>query len=262
MEVREMGNERPVIGIAMRVEYTTDRFYLARFYSEAVEAHGGIPLHIPLIPNSDFICALVDSLDGILLPGSDSDVDPALYGQDPLPGLGSIHPIKDSTDLALLQEAEARNIPVLAICFGMQSLNVSRGGTLIQDLHSQLPQAIKHDQGTPRDRKSHKVFIREGSFIHNLAGATSELVNSHHHQAVDKLGHDLLATASTSDGVVEAMEDSRPDRWVVGVQWHPELGWADDPLSSQLFGSFVRACLDFKVGNSKENRKDISSVGV
>src|SRR6266404_6351047 len=238
-----MGNERPVIGIAMRIEYSTDRFYLARYYSEAVEAHGGIPVHIPLIPNSDYICALVDGLNGILLPGSDSDIDPNLYGQDPLPGLGSVHPIKDSTDLALLQEAEARNIPVLAICFGMQSLNVSRGGTLIQDLPGQLPQAIQHD-----------------SLIHKLAGATSELVNSHHHQAVDKIGRDLLGTASTSDGVVEAIEDSRPDRWVVGVQWHPELGWANDPLSSQLFGSFVRACLEFKLRNKSENRKDISSV--
>ena len=255
-----MGNERPVIGIAMRIEYSTDRFYLARYYSEAVEAHGGIPVHVPLIPNSDYICALVDGLNGILLPGSDSDVDPNLYGQDPLPGLGSVHPIKDSTDLALLQEAEARNIPVLAICFGMQSLNVSRGGTLIQDLPGQLPQAIKHDQGTPRDRRSHTISIHQDSLIHKLAGATSELVNSHHHQAVDKIGRDLLGTASTSDGVVEAVEDSRPDRWVVGVQWHPELGWADDPLSSQLFGSFVRACLEFKQRNKSENRKDISSI--
>jgi putative glutamine amidotransferase len=260
VEDQEMGNQRPVVGIAMRIEYSTDRFYLARFYSEAVEAHGGIPVHIPLIPDADYISALVDGLNGILLPGSDSDVDPNLYGQDPLPGLGSVHPIKDSTDLALLREAEVRNIPVLAICFGMQSLNVSRGGTLIQDLPRQLPQAVKHDQGTPRDRKSHTISIREGSFIHKLAGATSELVNSHHHQAVDKIGRDLVGTASTSDGVVEAIEDSRPDRWVVGVQWHPELGWSDDPLSSQLFGAFVRACLESKQGNLSENQKNISSV--
>lgn len=246
-----MAPERPLIGIAMRIEYLTERFYLARFYSEAVESHGGIPVLIPLINSEDFVQGLTARLDGILLPGSDSDIDPYLYGEEPLPGLGSVHPEKDSMDLALLQKAEDFGIPLLAICFGMQSLNVSRGGTLIQDLPSQAPHAIKHDQGSPRDRKSHAVTILEGSLIHRLAGSGSQYVNSHHHQAVDRVGRDLVATAHTVDGVIEAIEDPRPDRWVVGVQWHPELGWANDPLSSQLFSAFTNVSLEYKLGDRK-----------
>ncbi|HEX6649565.1 MAG TPA: gamma-glutamyl-gamma-aminobutyrate hydrolase family protein, partial [Pyrinomonadaceae bacterium] len=134
-------NTRPRVGIPMRIELPTDRFYLSRYYSEAVEAPGGAPVHISLIPKVDYIDAVVDGLDGILLPGSDSDVDPLRYGQQPHPELGSVHPIKDQTDLLLIEAAERRQLPIFAICFGMQVLNVSRGGTLIQDIRSQVPNA-------------------------------------------------------------------------------------------------------------------------
>jgi putative glutamine amidotransferase len=149
----------------MRIELATNRFYLAREYSEAVEAAGGLPVHIPLIPNPDFIKSLMAHLDGLLLPGSDSDVDPLRYGHEPHPKLWHVHPEKDETDLLALAEAEARAMPVFAICFGLQSLNVSRGGTLIQDVGSQHPDAIKHEQGLPRERHSHRVRILEGSML-------------------------------------------------------------------------------------------------
>src|SRR5678815_75156 len=140
-------NRRPRIGIPMRIELTTDRFYLSRYYSEAVEVAGGAPVHISLIPKADYIDSVVAALDGVLLPGSDSDVDPLRYGQQPHPKLGAVHPIKDETDLLLIEAAERKRIPVFAICFGMQVLNVSRGATLIQDIGSQVPEAIKHEQG-------------------------------------------------------------------------------------------------------------------
>src|SRR5207253_6017487 len=140
-------NARPRIGITMRIEPDTNRFYLGRDYSEAVEAAGGLPVHIPLITSAEFIRATMNSLDGILLPGSDSDVDPLRYGRDPHPKLGSVHPLKDETDMLVLEEVERRKIPLLAICFGMQILNVARGGALIQDVGTQLPGAIKHEQG-------------------------------------------------------------------------------------------------------------------
>src|SRR2546428_9515372 len=136
---------RPRIGITMRIELETNRFYLARYYSEAVEAAGGLPVHIPLIPSADFVKGVVDSLDGLLLPGSDSDIDPQRYGREAHPRLGSVHPIKDETDLLALARVEERALPLFAICFGIQSLNVSRGGTLIQDIVSQHPGAIKHE---------------------------------------------------------------------------------------------------------------------
>ena len=230
---------RPRIGIPMRIELPTDRFYLSRYYSEAVEAAGGAPVHIGLIPKVDYIDAVVDGLDGILLPGSDSDVDPLRYGQQPHPELGSVHPIKDQTDLLLIEAAERRQLPIFAICFGMQVLNVSRGGTLIQDIRSQIPNAIKHEQGVPRTRPSHRVTLSDGTRLSDIAGMLDGLVNSHHHQAIESVGADLVATAWSSDGVIEALEDPRPDRFIVAVQWHPELGWQDDALSQRLFKSFV-----------------------
>lgn len=236
---------RPRIGIPMRIELETDRFYLSRHYSEAVEAAGGAPLQIPLIPRAELIQDVVESLDGILLPGSDSDVDPAKYGQEPHPQLGSVHSIKDETDLLLLNEIEKRGIPLFAICFGFQILNVSRGGKLIQDIASQWPNAIKHQQGVPRDRHSHSVRLLEDSIVGQLAGSDRAPVNSHHHQALETVGRELVATAWASDGLVEAVEDPRSDRFVVGVQWHPELGWERDNLSRALFERFVGAARKF-----------------
>jgi putative glutamine amidotransferase len=234
-----MMQTRPRIGITMRIEHSTDRFYLSRHYSEAVEAAGGAPVHISLIPNSDYIDAALEGLDGILLPGSDSDVDPLRYGQQPHPALGSVHTIKDETDLLVIEAIEKRRMPLFAICFGMQVLNVFRGGSLIQDIRSQLPEAIKHEQGVPRDRPSHRIRLLEDSKLANIAGTTDALVNSHHHQAIESVGKDLVATAWTKDDVIEAMEDPRPDRFVMAVQWHPELGWQHDAFSQRLFRSFV-----------------------
>jgi putative glutamine amidotransferase len=231
--------KRPRIGITMRIEHTTDRFYLARYYSEAIEAAGGAPIHISLIPNSDYIESVVEGLDGVLLPGSDSDVDPLRYGQQPHPQLGTVQTIKDETDLLVIDALERKRLPLFAICFGMQILNVSRGGSLIQDIRSQVPEAIKHEQGPPRDRPSHRVRLLEESKLSKIAGTLDAVVNTHHHQAIESAGADLVATAWTTDGVIEAMEDPRPDRFVLAVQWHPELGWTNDLLSQRLFRTFV-----------------------
>ena len=234
-----MMQTRPRIGIPMRIEQTTNRFYLGRDYSEAVEAAGGIPIHISLIPKADYIDAVVSQLDGILLPGSDSDVDPLRYGQQPHPQLGTVQTIKDETDLLVIAAAERKHIPVFAICFGMQVLNVSRGGTLIQDINSQVTGAIKHEQGPPRDRPSHRISLNENTHLSNIAGVVDALVNSHHHQAIESIGANLVATAWSTDGIVEALEDPRPDRFIVAVQWHPELGWQNDLFSQRLFQTFV-----------------------
>jgi putative glutamine amidotransferase len=234
-----MQDYRPRIGIAMRIEPETDRFYLSRHYSEAIEAAGGAPLHISLIPNPAYVMAIMDGLDGILLPGSDSDVDPLRYGREPHRALGNVHAIKDETDLLLLEEAERRGMPLLGICFGMQVLNVLRGGTLIQDIASQVPDAIKHEQGPPRERPSHRLKLLAGSLLSTLAASDSAIVNSHHHQAIETLGRDLMAVAWASDGLVEALEDPRSDRSVMAVQWHPELGWQRDRFSQALFSHFV-----------------------
>ncbi len=248
---------RPRIGIPMRIDYATERFYLSRHYSEAIEAAGGVPIHISLIPSEEYIAATLENVDGILLPGSDSDVDPLRYGQQPHQALGTVHAIKDETDLLVIAAGEKGQIPLLAICFGMQILNVYRGGALIQDIQAQLPGAIKHEQGTPRDRPSHSVRLLEESLLSTIVGSNDLLVNSHHHQGIEVIGRDLVATAWAPDGLVEALEDPRSDRFVVAVQWHPELGWNKDPFSQELFKRFVE-----QARNSMQIQKRTSLVSV
>ena len=238
-----MMQTRPRIGITMRIEHTTNRFYLGRDYSEAVEAAGGAPIHISLIPNAHYVDSVVAHLDGILLPGSDSDVDPLRYGQQPHPQLGTVQTIKDETDLLVIEAAERRGIPIFAICFGMQVLNVSRGGTLIQDINSQLTDAIKHEQGIPRDRPSHHIRLSDNTRLSAIAADVDAVVNSHHHQAIESVGANLVPTAWTTDGVIEALEDPRPDRFIIAVQWHPEIGWQNDLLSQRLFRAFVNEAM-------------------
>ena len=236
-----MKHDRPLIGITLRHELETERFYLARYYGEAVEAVGGAPLHLSLIPRAEYIRTVVGRLDGVLLPGSASDVDPLRYGREPHAKLGSVHPLRDETEALVLEAAEELSLPLLAICYGMQAWNVARGGTLIQDIASEVPGALKHEQGAPRERPSHRVTLQPGSLVGSLAGAGSLHVNSHHHQALELLGRGLRATAWTSDGLVEAVEDAGAGRWAVGVQWHPELGWERDAFSRALFEAFVDA---------------------
>jgi putative glutamine amidotransferase len=250
---------RPWIGITMRLELATRRFYLGRDYSEAVDGFGGIPLHLALIPKREFISAALDGLDGILLPGSDSDVDPARFNEEPHPALGTVVPEKDETDLLVLEEAEKRNLPVLAICYGMQSLNVSRGGSLIQDIRSQVEDCLKHEQGKPVDRMCHGVSFESGSLLEKFsesAGIDPTLrVNSHHHQSVREAGRDLVITARAKDGIVECIEDTRENRSVIGVQWHPEINWQNDLLSRQIFDWFIHEC-EARMGKTAKSNNE------
>lgn len=236
----------------MRHELDTERFYLARAYSEAVEAAGGAPIHLSLIPKAEYVATILDKLDGVLLPGSASDVDPLRYGREPHRRLGAVHPLRDETDALVLSEVERRAMPLLAICFGLQIWNVARGGTLIQDIESELPDAIRHEQGAPRGRRSHRVRLLAESGLAELAGGESALVNSHHHQAIESVGEGLRATAWTADGLIEALEDQRDDRWALGVQWHPEIEWEQDAFSENLFKSFIEASGRFAGQRSDE----------
>lgn len=238
--------QNPKIGIPMRLESATRRFYIGRDYGEAVEACGGIPLHISLIPDERYIVETLKCLDGILLPGSDTDVEPLSYGEEPHAKLGTVITQKDATDLLILREAEKLKMPVLGICFGMQILNVFRGGTLFQDIESQISGSLKHEQGTPVDRPSHTVDIEAESLLSRLARTAEAKVNSLHHQSVKRVGENLKATARAKDGVVEALEETRADRFNFGVQWHPEHSWRSDELSKNIFETFIDVCTKYK----------------
>lgn len=251
----------------MRLELETRRFYLGRDYADAVEAAGGLPVHIPLIPEPAFVASVVEGLDGVLLPGCDTDVDPAYYDEDPHPSLKKVVPEKDETDMLVLAEADKLKLPVLAICYGMQVLNVARGGNLIQDIRSQVQNCIQHDQGVPLDRNSHAISIGHNSILGDLARLGSDSarikVNSHHHQAIRTTGRDLNATAWANDGIVEGIEDIRPSRFVLGVQWHPELNWKSDRFSRGIFDAFIARCAEMgmsRAADIAETQQSLTSV--
>jgi putative glutamine amidotransferase len=234
---------KPRIGLPMRLESETNRFYLGRDYSEALEGLGAIPINIPLIPNEDYIREILSDLDGVLLPGSDTDVDPIRYNEEPHPKLGRVVVEKEETDLLILAEAERKNIPIVGICFGMQILNVHRGGSLVQDIESQVLDSLKHQQGQPLARNSHSIDVVENSSLSRLITKVGNvLVNSHHHQSIRNVGENLIVSAYAKDGVIECIEDVRIGKFIMGVQWHPELSWNTDELSKNLFVKFIDSC--------------------
>ncbi len=227
-----------------------DRFYLRKQYSEAIAHAGGSPLLIPLIPDKAFADELTTHLDGIVLSGSNSDVDPNRYKQEPHPKIGSVLTRRDQTDWLLLEGVFKKKKPLLAICFGIQILNVYLGGTLWQDIPSQVKDAVKHDQSSSEDYHSHSLRIKPGSLLDSLAGVQKIKVNSYHHQAIRELSPKLISVASSPDGIVEAVELRTGRQFLLGVQWHPEIGWETDDLSQKIFRCFVAAAK-----NSVQGRK-------
>jgi putative glutamine amidotransferase len=198
-----------------------ERVRLSANYVRSLEGAGLVPVVIPPLTNPAAAAEILDAVGGLLLTGGE-DVDPARYGALPHPALGAVNAARDATEVALLAAARARAVPVLAICRGIQILNVAMGGTLVQDLTAERPSAITHDQPHDRAARTHDVTIAAGSRLFAATGATAMAVNSYHHQAVDRLGRGLRVTATSSDGVIEGAEMEDPGWWVLAVQWHPE----------------------------------------
>jgi len=236
--------KKPWIGIPTRYNEKTEYHGLLRHYLDAILWAGGLPLMIPSVGDPDIAREYAERVEGFLLPGSPTDIDPSHYGAVAHPKLGKINSEREATDFTLLDDAERNGKPVLGICFGTQSLNVSRGGSLVQDIPTVVPGSLVHDEDEPGDSPSspprHLVRISEDSLIARLAGKQDVEVNSYHHQAVEVPGRNLRVVAYAPDGVAEAVEDTR-GRFVVGVQWHPERGFRDDPLSRTLFKSLIEA---------------------
>jgi putative glutamine amidotransferase len=232
---------RPVIGITLDDEHGRSGVHVLRDdYVRSVEQAGAVPLVVaPCAPGH--APQLLDRLDGLLLSGG-VDVDPALFDQAPHPRLRRVDRDRDDLEIALTREALRRGLPILAICRGIQLLNVATGGTLIQDLPSEIAGSERHDCPEPRSRRVHGVETELGTRLHRILGGRTMAVNSFHHQAVGRLGDGFVASARCpEDGVIEGIEQPG-SRFVVGVQWHPETFW-DRPDSFQpLFDAQVRAC--------------------
>ena len=198
-----------------------ERMRLSANYVRSLEGAGLVPMVIPPLTNPSSAVEILDVVGGLLLTGGE-DVDPARYGAPPHPALGEVSAARDATEVALLTAARERNVPVLAICRGIQILNVALGGTLLQDLPSERPSGVRHDQPHDHAARTHDVTIAADSRLAAATGTTSMAVNSYHHQAVDRLGRGLRVTATSSDGVIEGAEMEDPAWWVLAVQWHPE----------------------------------------
>ena len=208
-----------------------------RDYDAAVRRAGATPRPLTLDQPTD---EALDGVDGLLLTGGD-DVDPALYGEAPHPTYGVSEPGRDAFEIALVRRALAADLPVLAICRGLQVLNVALGGTLIQDIPSEPATLLLHDAQGPPTTLAHTVAVAPGSCLATLVGPDdSRAVNSRHHQAVRALGEGLVVTATSPDGVIEAAEVPAA-RFCVGVQWHPENFHATGEFDA-LFKGFVDAC--------------------
>jgi putative glutamine amidotransferase len=241
---------RPVIGIATQTlpgvpgERQTC-WLMGRSYVEELRKVGAVPWLIPLIPHdTDTLQEIFARLDGVFITGG-VDVDPGRYGEATSPLCGTIDPNRDAVEIALLQHALKQQLPVFAVCRGIQILNVACGGTLYQDVTAQVPAALKHDYFPTSEKPSrkflaHDIAVKPGSRLGEILRDAVVPVNSMHHQAIKDLAPNLKATAHAPDGIIEGVEGPG-DQYLVAVQWHPEELTETQPGMARLFSTFADA---------------------
>jgi len=216
-------------------------FNLNESYVRAVQAAGGLPVIIPPVLKEDELHELFMRLDGLLLSGGD-DIDPALFGQARHRATVGVSEERDRAELALTRWALAEDKPLLAICRGIQVMNVATGGTLVQDIHAQIPDAAAHSfsDDTPRDHIAHTVAVEAASRLAHILGKTTVATNSWHHQSCQAPGQGIVYTAWAPDGVVEGAE-APGHHFAVAVQWHPEEMFHERTDMLTLFRALVEA---------------------
>lgn len=239
---------RPVIGIVTQtlppiVGERAPCWIVGCGYIHALRSVGAVPWVIPLLPDDpDTLREIYDRLDGVFLTGG-VDVEPSYYGEAKLPVCGVTDPDRDAVEKSLLEYAMAKSLPVLAVCRGLQILNVTCGGTLYQDVASQVPAALKHDYfPTPanpsRKYLAHDVTVKPGTRLAKIMELAVAPVNSMHHQAIKDLGRGLQPNAWSPDGIIEGIEGVN-GQYLVAVQWHPEELTETQPEMKRLFTSFI-----------------------
>ncbi len=239
---------KPIIGVTPdfnagnRKEWggSEPTYFLRARYIRAVEELGGIPLVLPLLADRAARRRLLNQIDGLLLTGSGPDLPPALYGERQRYPFEIVSDRRASFELDIANLAKQAYVPVLGICGGMQAMNVACGGSLFQDISSQISAALQHRQSTSATNLSHTVTITPGSLLRRIVRSVSMRVNSSHHQSVKAVAPSLVASAVASDGVVEAIEyPAHP--FFLGIQWHPEFLFDRHLLHRRLFEAFLRA---------------------
>lgn len=235
---------KPVIGITGRIQMSAnegiiglEKAYVPTDYIDSVEAAGGIPLILPVIRATEDINILLQKIDGLIVSGG-IDINPLLFGEEPEPEQGFMLEELDNFDIIITEAAYKLGIPILGICRGIQVINVVFGGSLYQDIKK--VSSVKHDQMARRDAATHTVSIEKGSLLYDLYGETLT-VNSYHHQAVKEPAPGFRITAKAKDGIIEAIE-MPGSRFVLGVQWHPEMMSAKNENARKLFRMFVNKC--------------------
>ena len=228
---------QPLIGLTMYGRNPAGRHELPAEYSESVLRAGGLPVLLPPVDGDALAEAWLDRLDAVILTGG-GDLDPALYGGRTHPTVYNLDPARDTSELAVTRAVLKRSMPVLAICRGLQVLNVALGGTLHEHLPDVIGEQVKHRM-PPREPVPHTVTIESDTRLHAILGVNEATGVSWHHQGIRSLGRGLEPSAHAPDGLIEAAE-LRDHPWCVAVQWHPEMSAAEDPVQQRLFDALVR----------------------
>lgn len=237
-----MKNRKPMIGLTPLVDEARDSYWMLRGYMKGIELAGGIPVMLPLMDDDDAIEHMAEVFNGFVFTGG-PDIAPEEYGQETLPVCGETLPGRDALEIKLLTAVLKRNKPVLGICRGLQMINTVLGGTLYQDLPTQLPSEIAHRMKPPYDQTAHEVNLVEGSPLRKLLGKERTGVNSCHHQAIMDLAPGLAPMAWSPDGLIEAVY--KPEgSFLWAFQWHPEFSYKVNPDSVKIFSAFVASMLD------------------
>lgn len=234
---------KPVIGITADSEDVGEsgrpRYFLWEAYAAAVEKAGGVPLVLPYVEGPEEISLLVDRIHGLMLTGGAFDIDPSYYGEDWIVEPGTAKETRTRFEMEITKQALDRDLSILGICGGEQNINVALKGSLFQDISTQNPKALNHEQKQEKTETSHEIRITPGTLLHRIVGEDTLRVNSSHHQSVKYPGEGLKVNALSEDGIIEGIESPRHS-FVLGVQWHPEHLFGKEPGCRRIFEAFVR----------------------